>query len=262
MTFSNYSFDAFANAKVENSRTNKEYIKLANKGGVELLGDKVRWEDDFLGDTPDGHYSGASGSDAQALDPAISAAVGGAVRLVSGNAGSGAAADASSLTLGLNFAATNGGLVMEARVKLVSATANAIAFIGFTDALATDALEYPFTLSGTTLTSTATNATGFLFDTAATNDFWHIVGVAGNTDSFNAITSNTGVGPTADTYQTFRIEIDSAGEAEFFIDGASVGTLGGAVTAATALTPIVVVGANSTTSITADVDKLGVYMDR
>lgn len=257
-----YGYDAQGNFRLINSRTGKIYQQFSDKGGVGTLADFVTLKDDFLGDLLEDGWSGNSGADAQAVDPAINAQIGGVARLVSGNVGDGATNDACSLTHSLGWQASNGGLVFETRVKVVGATADAIVFVGFTDVLAAGTLEYPFTLSGTTLTSNAGDAVGLLFDTAATNDLWHMVGVAGNTDAFDSGDSNTGVAPTADVYQTIRIEIDSAGQAEFFIDGASVGVLAAAVTAATDISPVICVGANTTTSITVDVDYVEINMQR
>lgn len=219
----------------------------------------VQFSDDFLGDVLDDAYSGAGGSDAQALDPAINAQAGGVVRLVSGDAGTGGATDTSSLTAGLNWKANQGGLYLKTRVKAVTSVADTSLFVGFTDTLATTTVEEPITLSGTTLTTNATDATGFLFDTDATNDTIHIQGVANDTDT---ALNNTGLGLSADTWYTLEIKVDSSGNAEFFINGTSYGTVASAVTSTVALTPIIATCSRTTAVKTVDVDYLFVAGQR
>lgn len=154
------------------------------------------------------------------------------------------------LSRGLNWKANQGNLVLEARVK-ISAITNIAVFVGFTDQVS--ALEMPVTLSTTTFTTNATDAVGFLFDTAATTDTIRLVGVANDVD---ATAQDTSLAYVADTYKTFRIELSAAGVATFYIDGTAVGTaMTGALTATVALTPVIA-GFNRTTSgtptITAD----------
>lgn len=216
-------------------------------------------EDDFLGDTLDARYSGAKGADAQGVVPTITSAVGGVVRLTSGDVGDTFANDGSSLTHELNWKANQGNLVFEARVKCVSSVANVAFFIGFSDSLATGTLEAPFTLSGTTFTSNATDALGFVFDTAATTDTIRCVGVKADTD---ATAIDTSVAPTADTYQWFRIEVDSSGNATFYINDTKYGTVANAVTATVALTPIFTVVTRTTATKSMDVDYLRVSANR
>jgi hypothetical protein len=145
-----------------------------------------------------------------------------------------------------------GGLVLQARVKL-SAITTITAFIGFTDQVS--ALEMPIqsAASANTITTNATDGLGFMFDTSMTTDEWWLVGVKNNTDATHEV---TGFAPVADTYETFRIEVTADGAADFFRNGKRVGTrMSGATTATVALTPVIA-GFNRTTSgtptITAD----------
>lgn len=261
MVFEFPSYDARGNARVRNSRTGDIYASFDDVGGFDTMKDIVRLEDDFLGDALDARWSGGVGSDPQAVTPTINAQVGGVVRLTCGDAGTGAAADGSSLTHGLNWKASNT-LVFEARIKPVSSVATVKYFVGFTDTLATTTVEMPFTLSGTTLTSTATDAVGLLFDTNATNDYWHMCGVATDVDAFNATTSNTGRGPSADTWSVIRIEVDASGTATFYIDDLQVGTLASSVTTSVSLTPIVIIDSTTTTVRSLDCDFVKVYSQR
>ena len=100
-----------------------------------------------------------------------------------------------------------------------------------------------------------------MFDTRMTTDVWHLVGVAADVD---ATRQATAFAPVADTYETFRIELSATGVATFYRNGVQVGTsMSGAVTAATLLTPTVMVGNTSgTSSFTADLDYLHCSMAR
>lgn len=218
----------------------------------------IQLYDDFMGDVLEDAWSGAKGSDAQAVVPTINAQAGGVVRLVAGDTVT-VAESLSSLTHGLNWKANQGGLYMAARVKLVTSVADVCVNVGFTDALATGTLEEPITISGTTITTNATDAAVFVYDTAQTNDNWHCQGVAGDTDTAIA---NTGIGLTADAWVLLEVKIDTSGTASFFINGQLVHTVASAVTATVALTPIVTVMARTTASKTVDVDYIFVAAQR
>ena len=243
----------------EYSRDKTAPVKITNKGDLENFGRRIQWFDDFLGDALNAQYSISAGVDAQAVAPAISVANKGIVRLTTGNAGTGALTDGSSLTQELVWKASNGGLVMEANVTLSSA-ANIVVNVGFTDAKADNTLEIPIEVSGTsTLTTNASDAVVFAYDTNTTTDNWKCVGVSSNTD---ATVASSGITPVASTYQKLRIEVDTSGNADFFIDGSKVCTVASAVSTATTLTPIVVATARTTTSKNVDVDYLFIAQNR
>ena len=231
----------------------KKALIMRDEQGVDLgLADYVRLSDDFLGDVLADQWSGAKGSDAQAVAPAVVAGgLGGICALVSGDAGTGTAADGSVLTHALNWKASSGGLYMRTRFKLDSSAANVCINIGFTDVLATTTLEMPFTISGTTITSNAADAACLVFDTAQTNDFFHAQGVKNNTDT--AI-KNTEKAPVADTWHIAEVFIDENGHASFWIDGVHEADVANAVTASVALTPVVAIETRTTASKTLHVD--------
>lgn len=226
------------------------------KGRIENTA-KVTLFDDFLGDVIADQWSAAKGSDGQAVIAAINSQASGAVRLTAGDTTT-VAESCSSLTHGLNWVPANGGLVFEAKVTPVSSVANVAYFIGFSDVLATTTLEEPITLSTTTFTANAADAVGFVFDTAATTDVFYAVGVAATVVTAGVATS----APVADTAVTLRVEVSTAGQATFYRNGALVGTIAAAVTAATALTPIVEVMARTTTAKAIDVDYIYVSQTR
>ena len=226
----------------------------------EALVAKVTLFDDFLGDVLADQWSGAKGSDAQAVVPTIQAAASGTVRLTAGDTTT-VAESLSSLTHGLNWKAANGGLVFETKVIPVASVANVAYFIGFTDSLATATLEEPATLATATITYVATDAVGFLFDTAATTDLFYGVGVKNGTGiAFaNAV---VGPAPVADTAVTLRIEVNAAGTASFYVNGTLIGTLANAVTPSVALTPVISVMARTTAVKSIDADYLFTQMKR
>ena len=215
-------------------------------------------EDDFTGGSQafsttiiDGWRS-RKGSDGACVDWTVTPAIEGTVVGTIGSTTASMAVSGSQLDAGLSWKANQGDLVFEARVKISQITTIAV-FVGFTDQ--TGALEMPIqsAASANTLTTNATDAVGFMFDTSMTDDNIWLVGVANNTDATH---QDTALAFVADTYKVLRIELSTAGVATFYIDGTAVGTaMTGAVTATVALTPVIA-GFNRTTTgtptITAD----------
>lgn len=195
-----------------------------------------------------------------AVDWTVTEAVNGTVVGTIGDTTASMAVSGVQLDRGLDWKANQGGLSFLARVKLSQITTIA-AFIGFTDQVG--ALEMPIqsAASANTLTTNATDAVGFMFDTSMTDDKWWLTGVANNTDATH---QNTTYAPVAATYATFGIEVTADGKATFYYNGAQVGTtMSGAVTATVALTPVIA-GFNRTTSATPTItaDYLGVSANR
>lgn len=225
--------------------------------------------DDFTGDTLDtNRWVALEGTDSATSDAAIlTGGIGGVLRMTTGDAGTGLAADMEQLNCGaLQWQASNGGLTFQTRLKM-SAITTCYVFVGFTDLAGT--LEAPIesAASVNTLTSNASDAVGFMFDTRMTADTWWLVGVAGDTDATH---QNTALVPVAAEYQTFRIELDKAdsgattSRARFYLNGNQVGTtMTGALTSATDLTPTIAVSKTSVAaSMTMDVDYVHVSMSR
>lgn len=228
--------------------------------GISDLANGQIWLDDFLGDTVNATYTEISGSDAEAVQ-AIAVGQYGLYQLTSGDAGTGTAADLEAVHLGLEWSADQGDLVFEARLHLDTAITTARVCAGFTDDTTT--VENPATISGTTITTTASDALVFCFDTDATTDEWYAVGVAGDTDATGNLI--TGTAPVADTYQILRIEVDADGAgAQFYIDGTLVVSLtANAVTAATLLSPFISVdSADTAASQVVDIDYIYVAATR
>lgn len=216
--------------------------------------------DDFTDNALDTtKWNSSEGTDsATSVAAHLASGFGGVMRLTSGDAGTGEAADAITLNGELMWKAANGNLVLQTRIKMDTIT-NVMCFVGFTDVAS--GVEAPFTLSGTTYTSNASDAVGFLFDTGATTDTWRLVGVDTNVDATH---QDISVAPVADDYETLRVEVNSSGEAVFYRNGAAVGSLlSGAVTPTVALCPIIYwSNLSGTTSRLLDIDYVHVAMDR
>jgi hypothetical protein len=249
-------------------------LEIMNRRGVVILGDTgqqyysglqryVTVEDDFTGGglalTSTANAAGwrsRKGSDGQAVDFTVTDGPGGTVVGTIGDTTASMAVSGVQLDRGLQWKANQGDLVFEAKVKL-SAIETIAVFIGLTDQVA--ALEMPIesAASANTITTNATDAVGFMFDTSMTADTWWLVGVANNVD---ATAQNTALAPVADTYAIFRIELSTAGVATFYYNGTAVGTaMTGAVTATVALTPVIA-GFNRTTTGTPTLTADWVYV--
>src|SRR5690606_26381094 len=115
---------------------------------------------------------------------------------------------------GLNHEPADGSIVVQWRAKPGSSVADVAYFYGVSG---TVSLEFPIEISGTTLTSNATNAVGTQYHTDATTDAWRAVAVNADTDATPVIIKINGVNavPTADVYEQFRIEITPDGDAVF-----------------------------------------------
>jgi hypothetical protein len=226
-----------AEFSIYEDRLQRDVFKLDSSGNFIDSGvpSGPRFFDDFLGDVIDARWAVAKGSDAQCVDFAHLTGVNGMIRATMGDdAAADMATNGVQLHQALQWFANSGGLVMECRIKLAAITTSAL-FVGLTDQIAS--LEMPFTLGGSdALTSNATDAVGFLFDTAADTDQIFAVGVKADTDASHA---TTGIVPVADTYNVLRVEVDSSGHAKFFVDGVLKNTIANCVTASVALTPCV-----------------------
>ncbi|HKJ87422.1 MAG TPA: hypothetical protein VKA48_02845, partial [Gammaproteobacteria bacterium] len=151
-----------------------------------------------------------------------------------------------------NFQADKGGMMMRARLQIDN-KANSYIFVGFTDVLATTTTELPFELDGSdALTSTASDAAGFLYDTTG-SDAWFAAGVAGDTD---AGPSQLAVSPVNATWVDLEVRITASGVARFYIDGEEHEQLQSAVSTGTPLTPVVVASDDNTATRNLDLDWL------
>lgn len=237
---------------------NADKVLISDNGIVAGRHRVVSSFDDFLGDVIADEWGVNKGSDAATVNFAVSAAVGGMVQATCG-AGAGVSYAANGVLLNqfLQWKANAGNLEMEARVK-ISAITNIALFVGFTDTLS---LEMPINsaASANTLTSTATDAVGLMFDTSMTADTFWGVGVKADTDG-TAV--NSSIAPVADTWIRLKVELDASGNATFYINGVRVGTMANACTATVAMTPVIAAFTRSAATATVSVDYIDINSNR
>ena len=124
--------------------------------------------------------------------------------------------------------------VMEARVKMTPITNVAMA-VGFADASHGAANEIVAEITDAAQETRATEFAGFVFDTDSTADTWYYAASKAGTPGTPVATA---IAPTANTYQTLRVAMNTDGDATFYINGDPVGFLATCVTTGTLLTPI------------------------
>jgi hypothetical protein len=172
------------------------------------------------------------------------------------------------LSMGLNFKASNGSMRMEARVKPLTDITNRANFIGFTD---TVAQENPMEYATTTITSDASDAVGFVIDTAGTTAKWHGLAVKADADVLTLANGAINIDGaqqvfTAGTYETFAVAVNVDGDAVLSY-GKDTGNKYGlrevlridsAITPTVLMTPHVGIETRTTAAKTAYVDYLEV----
>lgn len=157
--------------------------------------------------------------------------------------------------------ASNGPLVCEARVELAAITARN-AFVGFCGTAADDVAP-PATGSTATLTLTATNTAGFVFDSRLTDTDWHGVYAGGATTGPTASTSvDLGVAPVATEFDVLRVEIDPNGTVSWYINGDRVQRVAGAASTSALFAGLCGVWGTTTTAADIDVDYFAVEGNR
>lgn len=180
--------------------------------------------DDFIGPTLDSTtWTAQKGSDGSGVAPIINLQVGGVVR---GTTGAGSthtmAVNGTQIVGSRNFLVSNDGLRFETRIKVSALTSQSFCF-GLIDAVT---LTAPFTRTTVTTTANGTNGACFLQDAASTNT--HLYAVAVNAGgSPQSVALNVDLDTAA--FHIYRIEIDGAGNAQYFIDGLLVATIALAV---------------------------------
>lgn len=169
--------------------------------------------DHFKAATINAAFNLNKGSDPQTVNFAVDTTiVSGAVKGTTGDAGTGVAADGLAISINNPIQrVTTKETEFSVAFKIDAVTLTQF-FIGFTDVLPATTLEEPFSLSTVTYTSTATDAAGLLFDTAATTDTLRLVSVANDVDGTHI---DTGVAFAADTWYDVHVRIKADGSVEF-----------------------------------------------
>jgi hypothetical protein len=178
----------------------------------------------------------------------------GEYRLTSGDANGAVTADGVVMDAALAWEGDeSGGIEVRAKIKL-SAITSAYFYFGLTDILGASAIEAPIVIGGSNaLTTPATDAVGFVFDTDADTDQIWCAGVANNVDAVGSVAS--GLAPVADTYRDLRLRlVDST--ATFWIDGTQVASFASACRATIDLTPQIMVDTRTTAARSLTIDYL------
>ena len=164
------------------------------------------------------------------------------------------------VTIGTEIAlspALNGTIVVEARLEMQALTTRVV-YVGLCGTHADDAAE-PLTATGTTLTLTATDLVGFVFDSQLTATKWHMPykggTVTGPTASGSVVSTVT---PVAAECDVLRLEVDPNGTARWYINGALEQTVVGAVSTTALQSALVGCWGTTTTASDVDVDYLAV----
>lgn len=210
----------------------------------------VDFFDDFLGKTLATRWNANTGSDGSCAAAIHADQTGGAARITTG-AGSThtEAVNGANIVGDRNWLISNGGTVFEGRIGKIGALTSQSIFFGLTDA---DTLTAPFTIATGTTTANATNGVGFCQDAAGTNTHLNCVAVnAGGSPQTVALA----VDVSTSAYHIYRVEVDAAGNANFFIDGLQVATIALAVATTSLLAPIMNMFSEATSaSTTLDAD--------
>lgn len=232
--------------------------------GFAAVSKVARYYDDFVGDLLADEWNVVEGADTATSGAIVTATSDcpGAVVLTTGDSSTLTyAGNGIQITQGAfyNWKAANGGLYAEFRLKISAITAAGF-FVGFTD-LGTFEAPIESSTSGNGITTNATDAVGFLFDTRMTDDNIWLVGVKNGTD---ATSQDTGIAPVADTYLVLGVAVDKNGDAVFYINGARVGTvLADAITTTVPLTlTIAAASFVESTAHTVTVDYIAAEMHR
>lgn len=144
--------------------------------------------------------------------------------------------------------------VIECRLKVNAITE--VAFnMGFVNAASATNDMIAYMVSGTTVSdgTNVTDGAAFCFDTDATTDRYYICGTK-DTNSVQGILAAAGFVPVANTFEVLKIMIDSAGNAHFFRNGVTVGSVIAALTPTVALRPYFALKNNNNTGRTLTVD--------
>ena len=152
-------------------------------------------------------------------------------------------------------AAGAGPLIMEARVRTSSLSTGL--YIGWTDDNDTD--EIPINLDTGTLTTTASDAVGFTYDS---QEDAHLYMTSVKADVDGAQTAVDGrFDPVASTFLTLKVVLNVDGDALFFVNGKQVGSREACVTTTVNLAPCVAT-LTSGTATNVDVDYIYVCAPR
>lgn len=214
------------NQRIDRGHGEWTVLEAANQGRVEVL-KSCQFVDDFFGDAIEDAWQ-QLGDGAGAF--AISAGIGGLV------AGTTASGDNYKVELAhnLNWAA-NRAAIFETRVTLSAITTVGVC-VGLTDAVSEAATKLAYADStGRVLVADDCVLIGFDTDDATYTNWTALAGKATVAATPVDLTDT----PVAATYNVLRIELDTSGNADFYVDGTYRGSIATALTVTDPLTPYV-----------------------
>ena len=201
-----------------------DHVDALDGGRFEVNG--VVFRDDFNGDALEDGW--APNFDAGGASVIVSM-INGVVDVKTDNTNT----DKSELTHELNWRASDGGLIFECIVS--SGKITGVEFmVGLNDAATEATTALPFSDMDTP-TAVCTDGVFVGFDAAAATNT-NLTALSAKSGSSSQAVDLTDA-PVALAFNKIRIEIDSSGNADFWIDDTLRGSIANAVTAATALTP-------------------------
>jgi len=209
-----------ASAKVQRY---SEGLLLVDGGRIEVEG--LKFFDDFFQqaiDTTNLYDVGVEG-DANAVE--ILEGLNGLLQITTGTT----ADKRNCIATKLIFAAARG-VIVEARIKTLTSQAGLLFFFGLTDNADEGAGLIPVAdtaLAAATITANADDFVGFAARVESNVNLYCVSGKATDLQS-----ADSGVDLTLGTYMILRIELDTSGNAKFYINGTYVGALANAITAA------------------------------
>ena len=136
---------------------------------------------------------------------------------------------------------------------------NVAIYAGFSDAVSEASGLLPFGIVTATLTHTATDAAGFLFDTRQTASYFNLVNTKNNTEAFTQLAS-TRV-PVAATDLILRTSIDTSGNARYYWNGIQVGYKANAVSTTVPLIPFFGIRNNTASAHVATLRRVDAWQD-
>ena len=160
---------------------------------------------------------------------------------------------------------THGTMVIDAEFNAAAISAMSF-FMGFLGTAA-DALDPPVTGSSTTLTLVQDDLCGVLMDAGLTDADGLFAAHNKSNAAASIATSATGVDLSttvaAGTYQRFRVEIASDGDARFFVDKAQVGSeISIALDVDEEVTPVLLVRSTTTATKTLNIKHVAAWSNR
>jgi hypothetical protein len=158
---------------------------------------------------------------------------------------------------------TQGGVVMECRIKFVGATAatDGDFYIGLNDAVTETALPYVVSAASALTTHAPTDGAFFAYSSIPTSgslflaDGNHIGMITSKADVDTVTAPSRSVVKDSE-FHVYRLEIDAAGNCAFLIDGNSIGSVAVGLTPSVALTPYICAVAKNSHTNTATLDYL------